>query len=46
DEGVQRAQRALEKMGVVWKLEEMGAKRGDTVFIGEDFEMEYRPDYI
>jgi GTP-binding protein len=46
DEGVQRAQRALEKMGIVWKLEELGAKQGDTVFIGEDFEMEYRPDYI
>lgn len=44
-EGIQRAQRALEKMGVIQQLEELGAELGDTVFIGET-EMEYRPDYI
>ncbi|MEN6305134.1 MAG: GTPase ObgE [Armatimonadia bacterium] len=44
-EGIQRAQRALEKMGVILQLEELGAQLGDTVFIGET-EMEYRPDDI
>lgn len=42
-EGVQRAQRALEKMGVLRQLEELGAEEGDTVFIG-DVELEYQPD--
>jgi GTPase len=42
-EGVQRAQRALEKMGVIGQLEDLGAENGDTVFIG-DMELEYRPD--
>ena len=44
-EGVQRAQRALEKLGVIEQLEDLGAKNGDTVFIG-DIELEYRPDYM
>lgn len=44
-EGIQRAQRALEKMGVIRQLEELGAEEGDTVFIG-DIELEYRPDYV
>lgn len=45
DEGIQRAQRALEKMGVLLQLEELGCQAGDTVLIGEA-EMEYRPGYI
>ena len=44
-EGVQRAQRALEKMGVIQQLEELGANDGDAVFIGS-MELEYRPDYV
>ncbi|MEI6501124.1 MAG: GTPase ObgE, partial [Armatimonadota bacterium] len=45
DEGIQRAQRALEKMGVLTQLEELGCQEGDTVLIG-DAEMEYQPGYI
>ncbi|MBU0608912.1 MAG: GTPase ObgE, partial [Armatimonadetes bacterium] len=44
-EGIQRAQRTLEKMGVIQQLEDLGAEEGDTVFVGE-VELEYRPDYI
>ena len=44
-EGAQRAQRALEKMGVIEQLEDLGAKNGDTVFVGA-IELEYRPDYV
>lgn len=44
-EGVQRTQRSLEKMGVLQRLEELGAQAGDTVFVG-DYELEYRPDYV
>lgn len=44
-EGVQRAQRTLEKMGVIQQLEELGAEDGDTVFVG-DIELEYRSDYV
>lgn len=45
DEGIQRTQRALEKMGILTRLLELGAEEGDTVLIG-DAELEYRPDYI
>lgn len=44
-EGIQRAQRALEKMGVLIRLEDLGAQEGDTVLLA-DLELEYRPDYI
>ena len=44
-EGLQRTQRVLEKMGVIQQLEDLGARDGDTVFIG-DTELEYRSDYV
>lgn len=40
DEGLQRFQRIIEKMGVEDSLREMGVKEGDTVKIG-DLEFEY-----
>lgn len=42
-EGVARAQKILEKMGVLEKLERLGIQGGDVVIIG-DVEMEYWPD--
>ncbi len=42
-EGVRHLQETLERMGVFKALKRVGAKAGDTIFIG-DAEMEYQPD--
>jgi GTP-binding protein len=36
DAGVRRLQRLLERMGVVARLRDLGAKDGDTVRIGNE----------
>jgi GTP-binding protein len=35
-------QRAVEKMGVLNALREAGVQEGDTVWIGKDYELEWR----
>lgn len=42
DEALMRFHRVLEKMGVIEALREAGVKEGDTVWIGPDYELEWR----
>lgn len=44
-EGAREAHLKLERMGIIERLEQLGAESGDTVFIG-DLELEYRPDFV
>jgi GTP-binding protein len=45
EQGVREAQLRLDRMGVIERLEDLGAVAGDTVLVG-DLELEYRPDYL
>ncbi|NTV37537.1 MAG: Obg family GTPase CgtA, partial [Anaerolineaceae bacterium] len=42
DESVRRFQRLMETLGVDAAMRKAGVEDGDTVFIGEDFELEYQ----
>ncbi len=42
DEALLRFHRTLEKMGVIEALRQAGVKEGDTVWIGPDYELEWR----
>ncbi|HKZ82827.1 MAG TPA: GTPase ObgE [Anaerolineae bacterium] len=42
EEALMRFHRTLEKMGVIDALREAGVKEGDTVWIGTDYELEWR----
>ncbi len=39
---VRRFQRLIERLGVEEKLREMGIQNGDTVYIGDDYELEWQ----
>jgi Obg family GTPase CgtA-like protein len=45
EQGLREAQLRLDRMGVLERLENLGAAAGDTVLVG-DLELEYRPDYL
>lgn len=45
EEGIRETHLRLERLGVIARLEDLGAQAGDTVFIG-DLELEYRPDRV
>ena len=42
DEALMHFHRTLEQLGVIGALREAGVKEGDTVWIGEDYELEWR----
>ena len=42
-EGAEHLQKVLERMGIFRALKRLGAKEGQSIFIG-DLELEYHPD--